>query len=429
MGADVIIVGAGYGGLTTAAILAHNGVEVQILEATGHIGGRASYDRKDDFLVDYGIHLNAYASSGAAAKALREINYDIEFISLGKPQLFIEDKFVPMPTGAASFFKTGFMSMSNKIIVGHGIRKIFTARYERIADLPISQVISGADREEVREFFRLLSMMSLVTTDIEVASAGEMQLFFKRIMRARGNVGYPKGGTSQIIETLASKIRENGKIDLQSRVTSIEIEGGKVKSVRAKGKDIPAKAYVFAVPVQKFARLVGDSLPAEYLGRCSSLIPTSGISLDLCLKEKVSDIDGIIFSVEPITLGQFTSNIDPECAPQGKQLATFFLPVSNSIISEKKAVEHEKQVFIDLIERMFPGIFEKVICQRLLVLKMVDGFEPRIGQTMKDRPKTQVPEVENLFLAGDTVGVHGKGGDVAFTAGVEAAKAVIDYLR
>lgn len=39
MSADVIVIGAGYGGLTAAAILAHNGVEVEVLEATGHLGG------------------------------------------------------------------------------------------------------------------------------------------------------------------------------------------------------------------------------------------------------------------------------------------------------------------------------------------------------------------------------------------------------
>lgn len=47
--------------MTAAAVLAHNGVEVEVLEATGHLGGRAAFDRKDGFLVDYGIHVNRFA--------------------------------------------------------------------------------------------------------------------------------------------------------------------------------------------------------------------------------------------------------------------------------------------------------------------------------------------------------------------------------
>ena len=72
---------------------------------------------------------------------------------------------------------------------------------------------------------------------------------------------------------------------------------------------------------------------------------------------------------------------------------------------------------------------DKVIWQRILSLKMVDGFEPRVGQTMKDRPPVAVPGCENLFLAGDGVGVPGQGGDVAFKSGCEAASLVLEHLR
>ena len=39
---DVIIVGAGYGGMSTAALLAHSGLSVLIIEKSSLIGGRAS---------------------------------------------------------------------------------------------------------------------------------------------------------------------------------------------------------------------------------------------------------------------------------------------------------------------------------------------------------------------------------------------------
>jgi hypothetical protein len=60
---------------------------------------------------------------------------------------------------------------------------------------------------------------------------------------------------------------------------------------------------------------------------------------------------------------------------------------------------------------------------------MIDGFEPRIGQTIKDRPAVKVPYVENLFLAGDAVAVEGRGGDVAFQAGMESAAQVLESMR
>ncbi|MDD5748261.1 MAG: FAD-dependent oxidoreductase [Actinomycetota bacterium] len=433
MSVEVIVIGAGYGGLTTSAILSHDGVEVELLESTGHLGGRATYDRKDGFLVDYGLHEHPYGRHGEAAAAFREIGHEIDFIRPGRTQIYVEGEFEPMTASVSSapstFLKNKPLSFYDKYLISRSVRKIFRKKDERLAELSIAQMIGGTKRENVREFLRLLSNFTLAATDIETASALELKKWFRRMIKAKGNTLFPRSGTSQIIETLASKTKETGKISLNSRVKAIQFEGNKAKSVQVKDKTLEAKAFVFAVPVQKLPELVSESLESDYLNSCTSIIPTSGISLDLCLDRVLSEIDGIILSVDPMTMGQFTSNIDPECAPAGKQLATFFMPLPYSLITKNKEIESEKKRFLELIESMFPGIFEHVLWERLLVLKMVDGFEPRVGQTEEERPKTRVPGVENLFLSGDTVGVPGKGGDVAFRSGVEAAKAVLDYLR
>ena len=128
-------------------------------------------------------------------------------------------------------------------------------------------------------------------------------------------------------------------------------------------------------------------------------------------------------------MGQFTSNIDPSTAPEGKQLATFYYPLPLEVMDDHDEVDVEEKRFRELIEKMFPGTWDKVEWERALRLKMVDGFEPRVGQTAKDRPGVRAPGVDNLFLAGDTVSAPGSGGDVAFGSGVEAAHKVLSFLR
>ena len=51
---DLIVVGAGIGGLSTAALLAKKGHNVTVLEKNDHPGGRASVWRKDGFTFDMG---------------------------------------------------------------------------------------------------------------------------------------------------------------------------------------------------------------------------------------------------------------------------------------------------------------------------------------------------------------------------------------
>lgn len=429
MGADVIVVGAGYGGLTAAAIMAHKGLEVEVLEATGHIGGRAAFDRKDGFLVDYGIHASRYGAEGTAAAALLEIGHEIDFVSMGPPLLYREGSFVPLPTGVPQFLKAPFLSAGDKAVMVSDMLRLVAARYDRIVDVPLEKAVWGTQRKEIGPLFRLLSGIGLVAPDISTTSAGDFATFLKKALRAKENVAYPRGGTSQILEVLSKKIEESGKITLNSRVRSLDIRDGKVRSVKVKETDIEAKAAVFAVPLQKLPEIAGDALRAGFAEKCASLVPTAGISIDLCLSDRVSDIDGLIVTPDPVTMGQFTSNFDPSTAPEGKQLATFYYPLPVETMEDRDAVEAEEKGLDSLLERMFPGIMDRVEWRRSLALKMVDGFEPRVGQTAKDRPGVRAPGVENLFLAGDTVSAPGNGGDVAFASAVDAAQHVVAFLK
>ncbi len=58
---DVIVIGAGFAGLTAAAALAGRGVRVLVLEARGRLGGRATAfeDRETGYRVDNGQHVLA----------------------------------------------------------------------------------------------------------------------------------------------------------------------------------------------------------------------------------------------------------------------------------------------------------------------------------------------------------------------------------
>ena len=428
MSADVLVVGAGYGGLTAAAILAHNGVEVEVLEATGHLGGRAAFDRKDGFLVDYGIHANRFAGEGVAAAALREIGHEIEFVSMGEPQLWRDGSFVPLPTGIPEFLKARFLSVGDKMVMIGDMLRLVLASPRKKADVPLEKSLWGIGRPEIGPLFKLLSGIGLISPDISVTSTGEFAVFLKKALKAKETVGYPLGGTSQIIEALAKKVEENGAISLNSRAKSLKVERGRVSGVVVKDESREARAYVFAAPLQRLPEL-SEGLPDPLLKRSSSIVPTAGISIDMCLQNRVSDIDGLVVTPDPVTMGQFTSNFDPTTAPEGKQLATFYYPLPVELMDEKEAVDAEEARFRALLSEMFPGITEGVEWERVLRLKMVDGFEPRVGQTAKDRPGVAVPGVGNLFLAGDCVSATGSGGDVAFNTGLEAAHMVLALLR
>src|SRR5512137_349667 len=83
--ADAIIIGAGYAGMSAAALLAHAGRKVVVLEAEGIIGGRAlSYRNEKGYVWEYGAHSHRLAHKGIANEVFQRIGEKIDFLPEAK---------------------------------------------------------------------------------------------------------------------------------------------------------------------------------------------------------------------------------------------------------------------------------------------------------------------------------------------------------
>jgi phytoene dehydrogenase-like protein len=74
---DVIVIGAGVGGLTAAALLSKAGLSVCVLEKEPHVGGYLAGFRRKNFVFDTAIHwLNQYGPGGIVDKIFKAIGTD-----------------------------------------------------------------------------------------------------------------------------------------------------------------------------------------------------------------------------------------------------------------------------------------------------------------------------------------------------------------
>lgn len=74
---DVIVIGAGVGGLTAASLLSKAGLSVCVLEKEPHVGGYLAGFRRKNFIFDTAIHwLNQYGPGGMVVKLFKAIGTD-----------------------------------------------------------------------------------------------------------------------------------------------------------------------------------------------------------------------------------------------------------------------------------------------------------------------------------------------------------------
>jgi len=64
--ADVIVIGAGIGGVAAGALLAHGGPRVVLLERNALLGGRCTSYEKEGFLIDVLVHMVGRCEKGPA---------------------------------------------------------------------------------------------------------------------------------------------------------------------------------------------------------------------------------------------------------------------------------------------------------------------------------------------------------------------------
>ena len=103
--ADAIIIGAGYAGMSAAALLAHAGRRVIVLDASGMIGGRAlSYRNEKGYVWEYGAHSHRLGRKGIANEVFKRLGDEIDFLPEAKDaRLIFKGKLWERPEGPVGF--------------------------------------------------------------------------------------------------------------------------------------------------------------------------------------------------------------------------------------------------------------------------------------------------------------------------------------
>ena len=469
---NIIVIGAGIGGLSCAALLAHGGHKVTVLEKNPYIGGACSSYEKQGYTLDRSVHLFSLGLNGPFGKILNRLNLNnLKFVKEVNKRTAMKfyqtEGYYPSDFNVNSMInamkpstskgertekgtENAVMTRLKKIGVstqtfkelGKVMASILTMRKKKLAQLyedglTVTQYINQFSQDPFIHGLFAFILAGMFAISPKQASAGEFVHCFKTEMTTQEGYQYPLGGGSQAVpNALAEGIRKyGGEIHINSRVDSIVIKNDKVQGVMVKNEMIKAPIVVSNLSIRMTVlNLVGrDYFNRDYLAKIERLKPSlSSMTFKLALKEPLIKEWGCVNLYHPTLddwkgkygpgapksngfFGPIPSNIDPTLAPKGGQVAIFGTIVPAKVTNWDKWQE----VYYADLQEFFPELRKKLNFVDVSFPKdfakatgkplgPVEGLALTPDQTYKNKPSSVLP-IEGLYVVGDTAGIDAHG--------------------
>ena len=482
---DVIVIGAGIGGLGCAALLSHAGFKTLVIEKNKILGGRCVSYRKNDCIIDTFIHMFASCEKGPFGQILEktEMKDAIRFWHVdpkNKPVLLFSGRSYVYPDLSFATQQDlidtlkGFMMPDEDLQAALRLNDdIYNMPYEKTHEL--DEITYEAFLRKYSPNEALLSLhnhrsMLMGVVAIFEASAGEV-IRMTQNWHLKKNLGYPIGGCQAIPDGFAKIIKHyKGEIRTGESVDTITINKGRVSGVKLKsGEEIKARAVASNAGLKEtmLNMVFQDDVPKQYLDYAKNLscgafgvdmFMNNFLNIKVLLKKPVIEAP-VVFGIpinlqigaevqpsnKPLsnqeTLNRFSifmpipSNMDPSLSPAGTQLLNF----PGVLLDEKADVTEQVNKSIDNLELIYPGVKENILWWDIVKGSAVKALSGRfqsdicglgqiVGQVADKRPNIISP-IEGLFFVGADVGKDNIGTELAAESSLSAAPLIIDFLK
>jgi phytoene dehydrogenase-like protein/NAD-dependent dihydropyrimidine dehydrogenase PreA subunit len=432
---DAVIVGAGIGGLMTAAGLARAGKKVLVLEQMSFIGGKYTHLTHKG----YAFTTAAWTCPGPNSRIGRlctKLGADVKWVTIHdvKSQ---GDHWVAMKEGR----RFGSTAEAQETLVGGApgmvqvyrwIADMYDPRTSYPDDMTARQYIERyvPGNEAYIKYVETIITYCFASQTVDTFSAMETKRAIVDALEQMADWGTAVGGTAAIVAGVEQVVRDwGGQIATHTKVASIDVgrEGGEgVRPRRATGvtlddgRSVMADTVIHNAGLNRLISLVGeDNLPADFVARLRSAVPADVATLILGTNEPLLGQDHSLLHTMgwERTLNCYAPTFfDPGLAPDGRHILDVFW-VMESPFDRRR----ELNLVLSQLRDVFPNFDEAVELQVPMFFTGLWTAEMahRMGQSGADRIDPQLP-VENLYMVGyDCIG-YGMAGDI-IPHGVERA--------
>jgi phytoene dehydrogenase-like protein len=416
--AGVVVVGGGLAGLATAALLARRGHAVTLFEKAGSVGGRATTQARDGFLLNQGPH--ALYRRGLGMDVLKELGIAPQG---GVPSpsggfAIAGGRAHTLPGGPVSLLTTGLFGLAAKLEFGRTLASLPRLDPRGLGRVSVSEWLATLLRHQ--ESRRALQALTRLTTYGNAPDEMSAEVALTQVqLGLRHGVLYPHGGWQVLVDGLrAAAERAGARIVTGANVHAVERDPA-VRGVRlADGTEQAARAVVLATAPAHAAALSGDGALASW---AQQAIPVTAACLDVCLRTLPRPRAAFALGIDEPTYFSVHSAVARLAPAAGATIhvARYLAPGE-----DKRGAEYEAGLE-RVLDLMQPGWRDLVVQRRFLPRMLVTHALPTAhGDGLRGRPAVTVRGVPGLHLAGDWVGADGLLADASLASARTAAAAV-----
>jgi prolycopene isomerase len=477
---DVIVVGAGPGGLACSARLAHRGLRVLLVERSEHVGGKAAVGEHDGFRYEFGPKLQVPAQGPAFAELFAELGISDKLRQVtmtgsiqayrpaGETEYRMRVNDASQATDGTNQFDLWGLDDDERRRATEIMAEMVSLTRPQLDELDDVSMQQYLERFPDIPFalwnnMGMHSNASLAEPFDRVAASEQIKILQQ--LAFQGGAAYYEGGFGRMLEDLGRAFVDLGG-DLRTAVSveRIDIADGRVQGITTSADTFTAPAVVSAAGIQPtILKLAGaEHFPNEYVEYVRHLEPGWGwASIRYYLSRKVLDAPmAMIYSDDTwytterydrlrrgewdddvIVFLTIPGNLDPSMAPPRKQCI-----VSGSVCSPDPEATEIEEIYrrIDqTIAKIFPEVMEAVEHRvtegpREVSAHTRDSAVPGaggecvgigqiVGQCGTKKPSPITP-VQGLYICGTDAGYEGMGTHQAGGSGMRVAAIVHENL-
>ncbi len=486
----IIVIGAGFAGLSAASVLAKAGHRVTVLEKNDQPGGRARVWEKDGFTFDMGpswywmpdVFENYFALFGKKVSDYYDLKRldpayriyygrdDIMDIPASMPQL--EALFEQNEPGSSVALRDFLKQAEYKYKVAMG-DYVFRPSHSVTEFIDLKLIVQslriqlfGNMRKHVRRYFKNPKLIQLMEFPVLFLGATPQNTpaMYSLMNHADLTLGtwYPMGGMHQIVKAMVAVAEELGvEIKLNTEVTKINIGNKKAQSVETNKGTIEADfiiagadyQYVDQSLVDKSSRNYDDKYwdnrsmsPSSLLFYIGANKKVEGIKhhnlfFDEDFEEHAADIYTYPkWPDKPLFYVCCPSKTDDTVAPPDCENLFFLMPIAPGLTDDEPTRERYFNVMMDRFEKITgQSIRESIIVKRSYALNDFTadyhaykgnayGLANTLKQTAFFKPAMRAKHISNMLYTGQLT-VPGPGVPPAIISGQVAAAEAIKMLK